>query len=157
MRYIDNSPTDINCRTSQLVLDIRSAKVTSFEYSKPNEILCRICSNLFRVCEKLTYNIKFQMFPKYISFGIWSIWSLQILVGKVRCEFSGFYVDNGIGQTVMEESIPRADTQLMRHHILELLDLPDRPDTERFPSVIRLVLNEFSLEFVCTASEIDSK
>lgn len=97
------------------------------------------------------------MVPKYILFGIWSIWSLQILVGKVRCEFSGFYVDNGIGQTVMEESIPRADTQLMRHHILELLDLPDRPDTERFPSVIRLVLNEFSLEFVCTASEIDSK
>lgn len=157
MRYIDNSPTDINCRTSQLVLDIRSAKVTSFEYFKPNAILCRIFSYLFRVCEKLTYNIKFQMFPKYILFGIWSILSLQILVGKVRCEFSGFYVDNGIGQTVMEESIPRADTQLMRHHILELLDLPDRPDTERFPSVIRLVLNEFSLELVCTASEIDSK
>lgn len=69
---------------------------------------------------------------------IWAIVSFPIfLIGSVKCEFSGFYVDNGIGQTVMEESIPQADAHLLREHMLELLGLPDRPDNERFPSVIR--------------------
>lgn len=77
---------------------------------------------------------------------------LQILlVQLVNCTFSGFYVDNGIGQTVLQESIPQADAHLMRQHILELLGLPDRSDTERFPTVIRLVLfNEIGSFFFQT-------
>lgn len=77
------------------------------------------------------------MFGKYLWLGIRTIVLLQLLIGEGFGEFSGFYVDNGIGQTVMQESIPLADSELLRHHMLELLDLPDRPDTERFPSVIR--------------------
>lgn len=52
-------------------------------------------------------------------------------------ESTGFYIDNGIGQTILEESI--ADAHLLRQNILELLELPDQSNTERFPSVIRYV------------------
>lgn len=84
------------------------------------------------------------MFLERVILVIWVILSHYIWFGQVRCEFSGFYVDNGIGQTVMEESIPQADSQLIRHHILELLDLPDRPNSERFPSVFRFVRMDFN-------------
>lgn len=87
------------------------------------------------------------MFRKHSNLIFWVIFSL--LFREVICEFSGFYVDNGIGQTVMEESIPITDTQLMRRHILELLDLPDRPDNERFPSVIKSVQFILHHETVC--------
>lgn len=74
-----------------------------------------------------------------ISFAFWAILSFQILFAPTVRGFSGFYVDNGLGQTVMEESIPEDSTELMRHHILQLLELPDRPDSERFQSIIKWV------------------
>lgn len=66
--------------------------------------------------------------------------SIVVLVSVLDAAvgFSGWYVDNG-GQTVIDETIPTADTQQMQHEILQLLGLPHRPQTERFPSVIRLV------------------
>lgn len=71
------------------------------------------------------------------SFIIWAILSYQILFASTVHGFSGFYVDNGLGQTVMEDTMPEESTELMRHHILELLELPDRPDSERFQSIIK--------------------
>lgn len=40
---------------------------------------------------------------------------------------SGFYVDNGIDQTVMHRALTQDDAQEVEHEILELLGLPERP------------------------------
>lgn len=64
---------------------------------------------------------------------IFSIFLVNALFILVACDFSGFYIDNGSGQTIMEESVPRIDAEFLRHHILELLDLPYRDDNERLP------------------------
>lgn len=79
------------------------------------------------------------MFLKRSSFGIWLIFSFHTLFNSVSSEFSGFYIDNGIGQTIMEESIPRIDAEFLQHHILELLDLPYRDNSERLPPTNRYV------------------
>lgn len=55
----------------------------------------------------------------------------------VTSDFSGFYIDNGSGQTIMEDHIPHMDAEFLRHHILELLDLPYRVDSERLPPTNR--------------------
>lgn len=65
------------------------------------------------------------------------ILSLNVLFILVTCDFSGFYIDNGSGQTIMEESIPRMDAEFLRHHILELLDLPYRDGDGRLPPTNR--------------------
>lgn len=45
------------------------------------------------------------------------------------CEasLSGFYVDNGLDQTVMHRMLSPKDAEHVEHEILELLGLPDRP------------------------------
>lgn len=73
------------------------------------------------------------MLPKRLLFQIGAFLAFQMLFDVVTCEFSGFYVDNGADQTIMEESIPRTDVELMRHHILELLDLRYRDESDRLP------------------------
>lgn len=78
------------------------------------------------------------MLLKRASLQIYVILSLNTLFNWVACEFSGFYVDNG-GQTIMEESIPRIDAEFLRHHILELLDLPYRNGEERLPPTNRYI------------------
>lgn len=64
-------------------------------------------------------------------FQVWIYLAFSVLFSAVACEFSGFYVDNGVGQTIMEARISNTETELLRHHILELLDLPFRDDNER--------------------------
>lgn len=49
------------------------------------------------------------------------------LVVCIKASLSGFYVDNGIDQTVMHRMLTPDDTQEVEHEILELLGLPDRP------------------------------
>lgn len=81
-----------------------------------------------------------------IFLNIWAIFFLKISFFEiVSGEFTGFYIDNGIGQTILEESIPQADAHFLRQNILELLELPDQSNTERFPSVIRYVFLFFCL------------
>lgn len=77
------------------------------------------------------------MLLKHSLFQCWTILAFYALFNVVTCEFSGFYVDDGIGQTIMEETIPSTDAELLRHHMLELLDLPYRDDKERFPPTNR--------------------
>lgn len=45
----------------------------------------------------------------------------------VLCTLSGFYVDDGVGQTVIERLMTNDDQQAIEHEILELLGLPERP------------------------------
>lgn len=68
------------------------------------------------------------------------VFLLNFLIDLIDCNSSGFYIDDGDGQTIIDESIPSVDTQQMQHEILQLLGLPHRPQTERFPSLIRLVI-----------------
>lgn len=62
-------------------------------------------------------------------FQSWTILVFYVLFSVVTCEFSGFYVDNGIGQTVMEERLD--ETELLRHHMLDLFDLPYGDDQDQ--------------------------
>lgn len=71
------------------------------------------------------------MNSKFLLFHFKTVLAFFILFPAVICEYSGFYVDNGIGQTIMEERLPRTETELLRHHMLELLDLPYRDNDER--------------------------
>lgn len=48
-------------------------------------------------------------------------------VYNVYGSLSGFYVDNGIDQTVMHRALTQDDAQEVEHEILELLGLPERP------------------------------
>lgn len=47
--------------------------------------------------------------------------------GSIQGSLSGFYVDNGLDQTVMHRALSPDDAQEVEHEILELLGLPDRP------------------------------
>lgn len=47
--------------------------------------------------------------------------------GGIHGSLSGFYVDNGLDQTVMHRSLSQDDAEEVEHEILELLGLPDRP------------------------------
>lgn len=59
-------------------------------------------------------------------FCVQLIWIISIVV-CINATLSGFYVDNGIDQTVMHRMLTPDDTQEVEHEILELLGLPDRP------------------------------
>lgn len=56
----------------------------------------------------------------------------------VECR-SGWFIDDGVGQTILDEYLPRADTQELQHMVLDLLGLPNQPHLDRFSSTIRLV------------------
>lgn len=53
--------------------------------------------------------------------------SISCLVATVSASMSGFYVDNGLDQTVMHRMLTPSDAQHVEHEILELLRLPNRP------------------------------
>lgn len=46
---------------------------------------------------------------------------------NVYGSLSGFYIDNGLDQTVMHRALTQDDAQEVEHEILELLGLPERP------------------------------
>uniref|UniRef100_A0A8D7ZSC7 Protein 60A n=1 Tax=Culex pipiens TaxID=7175 RepID=A0A8D7ZSC7_CULPI len=50
-----------------------------------------------------------------------------INVAYVLCALSGFYVDDGVGQTVIERLMTNDDQQVIEHEILDLLGLSKRP------------------------------
>lgn len=53
--------------------------------------------------------------------------SLITLIAQCSASLSGFYVDNGLDQTVMHRMLSPKDAEHVEHEILELLGLPDRP------------------------------
>lgn len=58
---------------------------------------------------------------------------------------SGFYVDNGVGQTVMDSTMTSDDQQEIEHEILELLGLPERPRKRHLHSLISKSAPQFLL------------
>lgn len=60
-----------------------------------------------------------------------------INVAYVLCALSGFYVDDGVGQTVIEGLMTNNDQQVIEHEILELLGLPERPRKRHLHSSMR--------------------
>lgn len=72
----------------------------------------------------------------FFKCSVWIIILIKILCADCH---SGWFVDNGVSQTVLEEYLPRADTQELQHIILDLLGLPNQPKMDRFPSAIRFV------------------
>lgn len=48
-----------------------------------------------------------------------------------HCSITGFYVDNGLGQNVMQRMLSPFDAQHIGNDILNLLGLPDRPPSRR--------------------------
>lgn len=75
-----------------------------------------------------------------------SIWTVILLIDSSAFGLSGIYNDNGIGQTVKKKSIPRADVQLIRNHILEMVGLPQRPHKthhKRFRLILIFCFNFF--------------
>ncbi|XP_055585731.1 protein 60A-like [Uranotaenia lowii] len=58
---------------------------------------------------------------------------------------SGFYVDSGFGQTVIESSITNDDKQSIEHEILQLLGLPERPTKRNEHISIRKSAPQFLL------------
>lgn len=62
-----------------------------------------------------------------------------VAIGTADASLSGFYVDNGLDQTVMHRMLTPGDTQEVEHEILELLGLPDRPRKKHIHPSMRLV------------------
>ncbi|KAG4079086.1 hypothetical protein HA402_001057 [Bradysia odoriphaga] len=79
-----------------------------------------------------------------------SVWSLAVIIvcGIVYAEasLSGFYVDNGIDQTVMHRMLNGDDTQEVEHELLELLGLPDRPRKKNLHPSMRKSAPKFLLD-----------
>ena len=60
---------------------------------------------------------------------------LYVLIGLVSS--TGFYIDNGVDQTVREKSVELHERQEIEHEILELLGLPDRPNKQHVHPSLR--------------------
>lgn len=75
----------------------------------------------------------------------------------VDASLSGFYVDNGLDQTVMHRMLTANDAQHVEHEILDLLGLPDRPSGRklRHPSM-RKSAPKFLLDVYRRLSEQES-
>lgn len=75
----------------------------------------------------------------------------------VEASLSGFYVDNGLDQTVMHRMLTANDAQHVEHEILDLLGLPDRPSGRklRHPSM-RKSAPKFLLDVYRRLSEQES-
>ncbi|XP_062559167.1 protein 60A-like [Armigeres subalbatus] len=58
---------------------------------------------------------------------------------------SGFYIDNGQGQTIRNNEISHQDRQKIEHEILDLLGLPDRPNKEHIHPSLRKSAPQFLL------------
>ncbi|XP_055523182.1 protein 60A-like [Wyeomyia smithii] len=58
---------------------------------------------------------------------------------------TGFYVDNGLDQTIQEKSVTLQDRQEIEHEILELLGLPDRPNEKHIHPSLRKSAPQFLL------------
>lgn len=64
--------------------------------------------------------------------GLWAMPSVLVLIVVlqvicVSARMSGFYIDNGVDQTIMEDVLDDESKHAVEHEILELLGLPDRP------------------------------
>lgn len=73
------------------------------------------------------------------SIFVWFVILSQTLFRSCADCHSGWFVDNGISQTVLEEPLPIVAVQHLQDTILDLLGLPNQPLRERFPSTIRFV------------------
>uniref|UniRef100_A0A182KC53 TGF-beta family profile domain-containing protein n=1 Tax=Anopheles christyi TaxID=43041 RepID=A0A182KC53_9DIPT len=58
---------------------------------------------------------------------------------------TGFYIDNGVDQTVREKSVELQERQEIEHEILELLGLPDRPNKQHVHPSLRKSAPQFLL------------
>ncbi|XP_053678525.1 protein 60A-like [Anopheles nili] len=58
---------------------------------------------------------------------------------------SGFYIDNGVDQTVRQKSVELAERQEIEHEILDLLGLPDRPNKQHVHPSLRKSAPQFLL------------
>lgn len=63
----------------------------------------------------------------------------------VFCTLSGFYVDDGVGQTVIERLMTNDDQQVIEQEILELLGLQKRPRKRHSHSSMRKSAPQFLL------------
>ncbi|EAA00276.3 protein 60A-like [Anopheles arabiensis] len=68
---------------------------------------------------------------------------LYVLIGLVSS--TGFYIDNGVDQTVREKSVELHERQEIEHEILELLGLPDRPNKQHVHPSLRKSAPQFLL------------
>ncbi|XP_050067296.1 protein 60A-like [Anopheles maculipalpis] len=72
-----------------------------------------------------------------------SVVALYVLIGMVHS--TGFYIDNGVDQTVREKSVELHERQEIEHEILELLGLPDRPNKQHVHPSLRKSAPQFLL------------
>ncbi|XP_058812306.1 protein 60A [Topomyia yanbarensis] len=66
---------------------------------------------------------------------------------------TGFYIDNGLNQTVREKTVTLHDRQEIEHEILELLGLPDRPNEKHIHPSLRKSAPQFLLNIYHKFSE----
>uniref|UniRef100_A0A182QT77 TGF-beta family profile domain-containing protein n=1 Tax=Anopheles farauti TaxID=69004 RepID=A0A182QT77_9DIPT len=74
---------------------------------------------------------------------ICDVLALSLLTGMVIA--TGFYIDNGVDQTVREKSVDLQERQEIEHEILELLGLPDRPNKQHVHPSLRKSAPQFLL------------
>uniref|UniRef100_A0A8D8BK95 Protein 60A n=1 Tax=Culex pipiens TaxID=7175 RepID=A0A8D8BK95_CULPI len=73
--------------------------------------------------------------------------ALILLVVALRgaLAVSGIYVDNGVSQTIRQNAITLHDRQEIEHEILDLLGLPDRPNSKHIHPSLRKSAPQFLL------------
>lgn len=59
----------------------------------------------------------------------------NIFLQHASTSMSGIYIDNGRGQTELQQSLSPEDQLEVEHEILDLLGLPDRPRRKHAPSL----------------------
>lgn len=62
---------------------------------------------------------------------------LSVCGGGVVATISGWYMDNGLDQTVLHHGLSIDETENVEHEILELLGLPDRPKKKHIHPSLR--------------------
>ncbi|XP_065084088.1 protein 60A [Ochlerotatus camptorhynchus] len=78
-----------------------------------------------------------------------------IILHLSRCHASssGFFIDNGVDQTVREMEVTLQDRQEIEHEILDLLGLPDRPNKAHIHPSLRKSAPQFLLNIYHKFSE----
>lgn len=69
---------------------------------------------------------------------------LQVICVSAR--MSGFYIDNGVDQTIMEDVLDDESKHAVEHEILELLGLPDRPKHKHARPSLRKSAPQFMID-----------
>lgn len=70
---------------------------------------------------------------------------LYVNVAIINATISGFYVDNGFDQTMIERVISNQEKHEVEHDILDLLGLPNRP-RKKFKSPLRKSAPRFLMD-----------